>query len=131
MTDIPPAHERRLADLEARVRELEAVQQLMVRIISTTRPFDRLLEHYGATETQVAAFYRLLDSLVVRVRGREDDRPTYGYFRMQTENIFPALRGDREFIGLLVDTLKVAPPAYRELHAYAIANGWDREATLP
>ena len=42
----------RLSRLEARVEELEALQQLLVRLMSTTRPLSGVLERCGATETQ-------------------------------------------------------------------------------
>jgi hypothetical protein len=113
-----------IADLDARVRELEAVQQLILRIMSTTKPLDSVLEQYGATETQEQAFYKLLDDLVTRARGREQDRPTFAYFEMQLDQIFPKLRGNREFSTLLIDTLKLERPAYRELHTYATTQGW-------
>jgi len=70
MADTSPDVAARLADLEARTRELEAVQQLILRILSTTKPLDTVLEQYGATETQARAFYKLLDELVNRARGR-------------------------------------------------------------
>jgi hypothetical protein len=114
----------KVAELEARVRELEAVQELTLRILSTTKPLDGVLEQFGATETQKRAFYAMLDNVVARARGRDLDRPTFGYFEMQLDEIFPTLRGDRQFTRLLVDTLKVERPAYRELHAYALAHGW-------
>jgi len=114
----------RLVDLEARVRELEAVQQLILRIMSTTKPLGGVLDQYGATETQEVEFYQLLDDLVVRAKGREQDRPTFAYFQMRIEQIFPALRHDREFMQLVIDTLKVDRIAYRELYAYTIAQHW-------
>src|SRR5262245_28469893 len=110
-----------LAKLEARLREVEAVQELMLRIMATTKPLDTLLERYGATATQEQSFYKLLDDLVARSHGREQDAPTFGYFNMQMAQIFPALRNDREFIVLILDTLKVERPVYRELHAYVTA----------
>ena len=114
----------RLADLDTRVRALEAVQEVMLRIMSTTKPLDRVLEHYGATETQEQAFYKLLDDLVRRASGPEQDRPTFGYFQLQLDHIFPLLRNDRTFTQLVIDTLKVERPIYRTLHAYAIAQHW-------
>ena len=119
---------QQVADLDARVRALEAVQQLMLRIMSTTKPLDSVLEQFGATETQEQAFYKMLDDLVVRARGREEDRPTYGFFEMQLAEIFPNLRRDSEFKSLLIDTLKLDRPAYRELHKYATASGWPTNA---
>jgi hypothetical protein len=113
-----------LADLDARLNELEAVQKLILRLLSTTKPLNNVLEHYGATETQERAFYRLLDDLAARAKGRERDRPTFSYFSMEMDEIFPALRGNREFVALVIDTLKVERPAYRELHAYMAAHKW-------
>jgi hypothetical protein len=114
----------RLADLDGRLREVEALLGLILRIMSTTKPLDGVLERYGATTTQELAFYKLLDDLVVRARGREQDRPTFAFFEMQLSDIFPEHRHDREFIRLLVDTMKLERPAYRELHEYGAARGW-------
>ena len=113
-----------LADLNDRLTEVEAIQELILRIVSTTKPLNNVLEHYGATETQERAFYQLLDDLATRAKGRERDRPTFVYFDMQLADIFSSLRGNREFVGLVIDTLKLERPAYRELHAYMTANKW-------
>ena len=113
-----------LADLDARLREVEALQELVLRLLSTMKPLDRVLEQYGATETQTRAFYTLLDGLCARTGGGEQDRPSYSYFEMQMGDLFPALRGNREFLALIIDTMKVDRPAYRELHAYIASHGW-------
>ena len=113
-----------LADLDGRLRAVEAVQELILRILSTTRPLDRLLEQYGATETQELALYRLLDELSTRAKGPERTRPTFPYFEMQMIEIFPEQRSDREFIAAIIDTLSLERLAYRELHAYMAAQGW-------
>lgn len=114
----------RQMDLEARVRELEAVQQLILRIMSTTKPLGSVLDQYGATETQEQEFYKLLDDLVARAKGREQDRPTFSYFQMRLEQIFPALRHDREFTQLVIDTLRVDRAAYRDLYTYTVDHHW-------
>jgi len=120
--------EDQIADLEARVRGLEAMQQLVLRILSATNPLHAVLKHYGATETQEKAFLKLLDELVMRARGPAQNRPSLAYFEMKLAEIFPEHRRDRQFTTLIVDTMKVERPAYRELHAYAIASGWPHEA---
>src|SRR3989442_7583731 len=86
-----------LDDLDARLREVEAVQQMILRLLSTTKPLETVLEHYGATDTQERAFYPLLDELCVRARGREQHRPTFAYFLIEVVDIFPSFRCDREF----------------------------------
>lgn len=115
-----------LASLDARVREVEVLLEMILRIISTTKPLDRLLEHYGATETQERAFYEMLDELAVRAKGRERDRPTFAYFQMKFDEILPSLRGDRQVMTLVLDTLRLERPAYRELHEYVSAHHWGR-----
>src|SRR6266542_1554439 len=124
MTDVRNDALARVATLEARVEALEAVQELLLRLLSTTRPLAGLLEHYSATETQEQAFYRLLDTMAGRTGGAERDRPSFAFFEMQIDEIFSHLRGDREFIQLLIDTLRLERPAYRVLHQYMVAHNW-------
>ena len=124
MTDVDNDALARMAALEARVEALEAVQELLLRLLSTTRPLAGVLEHYSATETQEQAFYRLLDNLAGRTGGSVKDRPSFAFFEMQVNEIFPNLRGDREFVQLLIDTLRVERPAYRALHQYMLAHHW-------
>jgi len=113
-----------LTDLDARLREVEALQELVLRLLATTKPLDRVLEQYGANETQTRAFYSLLDDLAGRMQKGEQDRPSYGYFEMQMGDLFPALRGNCEFLTLVIDTMKVERPVYRELHTYMTVHGW-------
>jgi hypothetical protein len=123
MPDVKPVT---LDDLDARLREVEALQEMMLRIIAATKPLANVLECYGATQTQERAFYALLDDLARRVKGREDDHPTFAFFQMKLCEVFPTLRNDREFLELVIDTLKVERAAYRDLHAYMAANRWGR-----
>jgi hypothetical protein len=113
-----------IKDLQARVSQLEVMQDLLLRILSTTRPLSNVLEQFGATETQQQALFKLLDELVARVRGPEGERPSKGYFDLHVNQIFPDFRGDSDFRSLLMDTLKVDRPAYRQLHEYMTAQGW-------
>ena len=96
------------------------------RTLSTTKPLDGVLDHYGATETQERECYALLDDLAMRMNGRDNERPTFAFFEMKIAEIFPALRKDREFIGLVIDTLKVERSAYRALHTYMAAHRWGK-----
>lgn len=123
MTDGKP--EITLADLDARLREVEAVQAVILGMLSTTKPLDAVLDQFGVTETQSRAFYRLLDDLAARAAGDdEDNRPSFGYFELQINETLPPLRKNREFLQLVLDTLQLDRPAYRELHKYTTAHGW-------
>ena len=114
----------RIETLEAQVQELKSVQDLLTRLLATTRPLDNVLEFYGATDAAEQALYGLLDELLAASRAPKPRQPTFSYFQMRLAEIFPALRGDRAFMQTLIDTLKVDRPAYRELHAYMAAHHW-------
>jgi hypothetical protein len=116
----------RVEALEAQVAELKSVQDLLMRLLSTTRPLANLLEYYGATDAAEQALYGLLDELLAASRGPKPRHPTFSFFQMRLGEIFPALRADRAFVQTLIDTLKVDRPAYRELHAFVAAHGWPR-----
>jgi hypothetical protein len=111
-----------LSALEARVAHLEMMQDLLFRLMSMTRPLGTVLEQFGGTRSQEDALLKFFDELVERARGPEG--PSHAYFEKRVGEILPELRGNREFLQLLIDTLKVERPAYRELHAYMIACGW-------
>jgi hypothetical protein len=114
----------RLNAIELQLEELRAVQDLLLRLLSTTRPLSSMLEYYGATESKEQALYRFLDELVEQVRGPQHRQPTFASFKVRLGGIFPELRDDRSFCQLLIDTLKVERPAYRELHAYMARHRW-------
>ena len=123
MTDTPDLAAR-VAELESQMKELRLMHDLVLRLLSTTRPLARVLEQYGANETQEQALYRLLDRLIERIRGPERDRTSFGIFKRGLFEIFGARQDDREFVQLLIDTLKIERPAYRELHEYMAAHRW-------
>ena len=113
----------KIADLDARLSEVEALQALTLRILSTTRPLDAVLAQYGASQAQQQSLYRLLDNLAGRISAPDRERATYAYFQVQFAEIFPR-QEDKAFMDLVVDTLRVEQPLYRDLHAYMAAQGW-------
>ncbi len=114
----------RLAEMENQIQELKAVQDLLLRLASTTRPLSGLLEYYGANETNEQALYKFLDELVELTRAPKHRHPTFSVFRIRLGELFPELRGDRQFVQLIIDTLRVERPAYRELYKYMTSHGW-------
>ena len=98
--------------------------------MSMTRPLSNVLEQFGATRTQEQELLKFLDELVERSRGPERGRPSRAHFEMHVGGIMPTLRGNREFLQLLMDTLKVERPAYRELYEYMTAQGWNVPKTV-
>lgn len=115
----------RLADLEAHVAQLEMVQQLLLRLMSVTHPLANVLSHFGANASQEQQVLRLLDELATRARSLDrDNQPSFDEFQARVSDILPALDGDRDFLRLLIDTLRVDRSAYRDLHDFMVAHDW-------
>ena len=116
--------EDRLAALEAKIQELEPLINLALRLLAVEKPISTLLERHGATEAETLAVHALLDDMARRVERGGMYAPSFGGFANELVQRLPAVRGDREFITLLLDMLKLDRPAYRRLHAYTSAQGW-------
>lgn len=123
MADAPDLAAR-VAQLETEMEELRVMHNLVLRLLATSRPLARVLEQYGANETQEQALYRLLDRLSEKIRGPERDRTSFGVFKRGLFEIFGARNDEREFVQVLIDTLKIERPAYRELHTYMVSHRW-------
>jgi hypothetical protein len=121
-TDTEP--NQRLRALEAKVDELEALVNLALRLLAVQKPVSTLLERYGATESEELAVQKLLDEITVRAERGGVESPSFAGFVHQLEGKFPAVRGDREFVALLLDALRIDRAAYRKLHGYISAQGW-------
>ena len=65
----------RVEALEAQVAELKSVQDLLMRLLSTTRPLANLLEYYGSTDAAEQALYNLLDELLAPPGGPSPANP--------------------------------------------------------
>ena len=116
--------EHRLDVLEAKVQELEAMLTLAFRLLSIERPVSALLERFGATEAEDLAVHDLLDNLATRLERGDIYRPSFGGFEGELYERFPSIRGNREFVTLLLDALKLDRPAYRKLHAFVVQERW-------
>jgi len=114
----------RIAALEAKVEELDALVNLALRLLALEKPISAVLERYGATDAEDVAVHALLDDMANRAEQGGMVAPSFGGFTGQLFQVFPSIRGNREFVSLLLDTLKVDRPAYQKLHAYLSAQGW-------
>ena len=121
-------HDDRIAALESKVQELDALVNLALRLLAVEKPISAVLERYGATEVQDLAVHALLDDTATRAERGGMYAPSLGGFVNDLVTRFPAARGDQQFIELLLGTLKVDRPTYRKLHAYITAQNWHPEA---
>ena len=116
--------EARLAALEARIEEVEALANLALRLLAVEKPVAALLRQFGANESQELAVHALLDDLAARAERGGMYLPSFTGFATDLFARFPAVRNNREFVVLLIDAMKVDRPTYQKLHAYAIEHQW-------
>lgn len=117
-------HEARIASLEAKVHELEALVNVALRLSAAEKPLTALLTRFGATEAETLAVHALLDDVLKRVNAGGFYTPSFAGFLRDLIKVCPCAKDDREFVALLLDTLKAERPAYQQLHAFVTAQGW-------
>ena len=117
-------HEERIASLEAKVQELEALVNITLRLAAAEKPISALLSRYGATEAETLAVHALLDDVLKRVQAGSFYTPSFAGFFRDLCKACPAAKDDREFVAMLLDTLKTDRPSYQELHVFVAAQGW-------
>ena len=123
---MPDNAEQRIAALESKVQELDSLVNLALRLLAVENPVSALLERYGATQAEDQAVHAMLADVARRTEQGGMYAPSFPAFQDEIDTRFPTIRGDRQFVTLLVDTLKLDRPAYQKLHAYATAQGWPK-----
>src|SRR5262245_13331861 len=114
----------RIAALEAKVQELDVLVNLALRLLAVEKPVSDLLKRYGATEADDLSVHQLLDDVALRAEQGGMYAPSFGGFVNELNDRLPAARGDRQFVALLLDTLRIDRPAYQRLHSDMMGNGW-------
>jgi len=121
---MPDDAEQRIAALEAKVQELDALVNLALKLLAVEKPVSALLERYGATQAEDLAVHALLDDVAKRAERGGMYAPSLRGFQNELDATFPTVRGDRQFVSLLLEALKLDRPAYQKLHGFAVAHGW-------
>ena len=116
--------DRRLTALESRIQEVEALANLALRLLAVEKPVSAVLERYGATEAEDLAVHAVLDDVARRAELGGMYAPSFGGFLQELAERYPASRDNRELVSLILETLKVDRPAYRQVYAYASSQGW-------
>ena len=118
----------RFTALEAKVQELEAMVTLAFRLLSLEKPVSALLASFGAGPSEELAVHALLEDLAHRAGHGGIQAPSFGGFAAALFQRFPAIRGNREFVSLPLDAMKIDRPAYRALHAFTVRESRPRWA---
>ena len=114
----------RLTALETKVEVLEAMVALALRLISLEKPVSALLQNYGATQAEELAVHAMIDDVAHRAEQGGIYTPSFAGFEQELGQRFPKVRGDREFVSLLLDAMKIDRPSYRALHAFTVRERW-------
>jgi hypothetical protein len=104
----------RVIALEARVADLEARLTGVIRLVAASRPLERVLTSYGVSENQERVIYGIVNEMGHRLERGEivpftefEDRITY---------LVAQLSGDRRFVELIVEALRIERPALTRLY---------------
>jgi hypothetical protein len=117
-------HEARIAALEAEIHELKALVNIALRLSAAEKPVSALLARFGATEAEILSVHALLDDVAKRIQAGGFYTPSFTGFLSDLVKVCPAARGDREFVVLLLETLKMDRPTYQQLHAFVTSQRW-------
>ncbi len=84
--------ETRIAALEAKVQELDALVSLALRLLAVEKPISAVMERYGATEAEDLAVHALLDDVAKRAEQGGMYAPSFGGFVGELFERFPGVR---------------------------------------
>jgi hypothetical protein len=104
----------RIVDLEAKVQHLEARLEGLTGIVAAMRPVAKLLSSYGVSPNQERVIYRIVDEMALRLENGE--QVSFAEFEERVLYLVGQLRGERRFIGLLVEALRIEHPALKRLY---------------
>ena len=114
----------RLTALENKAQELEAMVALALRLLSLEKPVSALLQNYGASQAEELAVHAMLDDVARRAEQGGIYTPSLAGFEQELGQKFMKVRGNREFVTLLLDAMKIDRPTYRALHAFTVRERW-------
>ena len=105
-----------VADLQGRIAELEAQLRTALGILGLMRPAETVLAHCGADQVQQQALYKMIDEMEARVI--QGSSVSYSDFSERVADLVPGKRGDRKFVELLIDALKLERPTSKPMLDY-------------
>ena len=105
-----------MAELRARVTDLEGRLTTVFGVLRLIRPAVAVLSHSGADAQQQQAFFALVDEMTRRVESGSS--VSFADFEERVADIVPATRGNRKFFELLLEALSVERPEAKPMLDY-------------
>lgn len=103
----------RVIELESRVAELEARLAGVIRVVAASRPLGRVLTSCGVSEHQERAIYAIIDEMAERLD--KGEVALFTEFEDRIIDTLAQLGGDRRFVELIVEALRIERPALTRL----------------
>ena len=107
--------DHRVIELEARVAELEARLAGVIRVVAASRPLGRVLAGYGVSADQERVVYAIVNEMAER--HEQGQVASFAEFEERITHIIGQHHGDRRFVELIVDALRIEQPAFKRLYA--------------
>src|SRR5436190_2049842 len=106
--------DHRVIELEARVAELEARLGGVIRVVAASRPLGRVLAGYGVSADQERVVYAIVNEMAER--HEQGQVASFAEFEERITHIIGQHHGDRQFVELIVDALRIEQPAFKRLY---------------
>ena len=104
----------RVIELEARVADLEARLAGVIRVVAATRPLGRVLTSYGVSEDQERVIHAIVNEMAERQE--KGEVALFTEFEDRITHLVPQFSGDRRFVELIVEALRIERPALTRLY---------------
>jgi hypothetical protein len=104
----------RMIELEARVAELEARLGGVIRVVAASRPLGHVLTSYGLSDDQERVIFAIISEMAER--SEHGEAAPFAEFEERITNMVGQLRGDRRFVELIVEALRIERPAFKRLY---------------
>jgi hypothetical protein len=105
-----------VTELQARVMDLETKLNTALGILALTRPAATVLRRCGADKEQQEEFFRLVDEMTKRVE--TGFSVSYSDFEERVLELVPGKRGDRKFLEVLIEAVKLERPSSKPMLDY-------------
>jgi hypothetical protein len=105
-----------VTELQARVMDLETKLNTALGILALTRPAATVLRRCGAEKEQQEEFFRLVDEMTKRVE--TGFSVSYSDFEERVLELVPGKRGDRKFLEVLIEAVKLERPSSKPMLDY-------------
>jgi hypothetical protein len=106
----------RIFELEARIERLETQLDGITSVVAALQPLEQLLARYNVSEQQRRVLYGIINEMANRLERNEIT--SFAEFEERVTFMIGQLRGDRRFVELVIQAIRVERPALTRLYEH-------------